>query len=126
MLEWKYEHRLDLRRRDVELNASICLMNRNSCHLDTTHTHTTPTPCPTPEACLAHPRPQGSVGVVASRLVRLRAIGLDTAALKSVTLVSPAYLQVLEVGNTRREIGAPKLPFSQSVECNLSLAHADR
>ncbi len=53
-------------------------------------------------------RPQGSVGVVASRLVRLRAIGLDTAALKSVTLVSPAYLQVLEVHkNTTRENPPP-------------------
>ncbi|CAB1103033.1 unnamed protein product [Ectocarpus sp. CCAP 1310/34] len=39
---------------------------------------------------------QRSVGVVASRPVRLRALGLDTATLKSVTLVSPAYLQVLE------------------------------
>lgn len=35
--------------------------------------------------------------MVASRPVRLRALGLDTATLKSVTLVSPAYLQVLEV-----------------------------
>lgn len=34
---------------------------------------------------------------MASRLVRLRALGLDTATLKTVTLVSPAYLQVLEV-----------------------------
>lgn len=43
------------------------------------------------------PMKQGRVGVVASRTVRLRALGLDTATLKGVTLVSPAYLQVLEV-----------------------------
>lgn len=40
---------------------------------------------------------QERVGVVASLAVRLRALGLDTATLKSITLVSPAYVQVLEV-----------------------------
>ncbi|CAM9480534.1 unnamed protein product, partial [Ectocarpus sp. 8 AP-2014] len=49
---------------------------------------------------------QRSVGVVASRPVRLRALGLDTATLKSVTLVSPAYLQVLEVVGRHRGWGA--------------------
>lgn len=34
---------------------------------------------------------------MANRAVRLRTLGLDTATLKSVTLVSPAYIQVLEV-----------------------------
>ncbi|CAN0309802.1 unnamed protein product [Pylaiella littoralis] len=49
---------------------------------------------------------QGRVGVVSSRLVRLRALGLDTATLKTVTLVSPAYLQVLEVVGRHRGWGA--------------------
>ena len=40
--------------------------------------------------------------MVAARPVRLRALGLDTANLKSVTLISPAYLQVLEVGEYTR------------------------
>lgn len=94
------------------MNASVCLMNSNPCHLNldtrvtltlTSHTHAN-APCPTPGARLAHPRVQGRVGVVASRLVRMRAIGLDTAALKSVTLVSPAYLQVLEVPQKQHQV----------------------
>lgn len=41
------------------------------------------------------------MGVVASRTVRLRVLGLDTATLKGVTLVSTTYVQVLEVRDER-------------------------
>eukprot|EP00904_Undaria_pinnatifida_P000364 jgi/Undpi1/10328/HiC_scaffold_28.g12778.m1 len=49
---------------------------------------------------------QDKVGVVANRAVRLRTLGLDTATLKSVTLVSPAYIQVLELVGKNRGRGA--------------------